>query len=26
MAGNLDMLIEPLVTEHQADLLSEMGN
>ena len=26
MAGNLDMIIEPLVTEHQADLLAEMGN
>ena len=26
MAGNLDMIIEPLVTEHQADLLAEMGS
>ena len=26
MAGELDMLIEPLVTEHQADLLAEMGS
>jgi peptide chain release factor 1 len=25
MAGNLDMIIEPLVTEHQAELLAEMG-
>ena len=25
MAGSVDMVIEPLVTEHQADLLSEMG-
>ncbi len=25
MAGNLDMIIEPLLTEHQADLLAEMG-
>jgi peptide chain release factor 1 len=26
MTGELDMLIEPLVTEHQADLLAEMGS
>ena len=26
MAGNLDMIIEPLVTEHQADLLAELGS
>ncbi|MCK5359968.1 MAG: peptide chain release factor 1, partial [Gammaproteobacteria bacterium] len=25
LAGSLDMVIEPLVTEHQADLLAEMG-
>ncbi|MEA1890592.1 MAG: peptide chain release factor 1 [Pseudomonadota bacterium] len=25
MAGNLDMIIEPLVTEHQADLLANQG-
>lgn len=25
MAGNLDMIIEPLVTEHQTDLLAGMG-
>ena len=26
LAGNLDMIIEPLVTEHQAELLAEMGS
>jgi len=26
MAGDLDMLIEPLVTEHQADLLAELSD
>jgi peptide chain release factor 1 len=26
LAGGLDMVIDPLVTEHQAELLAEMGN
>ena len=25
LSGNLDMLIDPLLLEHQADLLAEMG-
>jgi peptide chain release factor 1 len=26
MAGNLDSVVEPLMTEHQAELLAETGD
>ena len=26
LSGGLDMVIEPLITEHQAELLTEIGN